>query len=72
MNYKGRYGGPKSLNIVNASTYALYRYTPHTYDYKLGHNKGGGNYLFLTFYKKYSQQVIAMQIQGKEMYAMAR
>ncbi len=44
-----------NVNIKNAATYSLFKYTPHTYDCKYN-KKAGGNYLFyklfVSYYKK--------------------
>lgn len=50
--------GQSSIAIKNAATYALYKYTPHTYDICLGDGKkGGGNYLFLETMKQYYKEI---------------
>lgn len=67
INYGGKC--PKNSNtgvdkiaISNAATYALYKYTPHTYDICLGNGKlGGGNYLFLETMKDYYKELTGIE-----------
>ncbi|KHO45031.1 MAG: hypothetical protein QS99_C0018G0018 [archaeon GW2011_AR4] len=48
--------GKNQQTVKNAATYALYKYTPHTYDYHL-RTPGGGNYLFINLYQRYMQEL---------------
>ncbi len=60
VNYNGKHGGPKTQVVKNSATYALYRYTPHTYDFYLKKQYkriGGGNHLFLEVYAKYRKMI---------------
>lgn len=63
INYNGKCPknsntGQSSIAVQNAATYALYKYTPHTYDICQGDGKlGGGNYLFLAMMKQYYKDI---------------
>ncbi|MCX6706738.1 MAG: hypothetical protein NT001_01200, partial [Candidatus Woesearchaeota archaeon] len=59
-NKKCSNGQPTELDIKNAATYSLYKYTPHTYDYCLS-TKGGANFNFRNLYIKYYQDITSSQ-----------
>ncbi|MBI3925489.1 MAG: hypothetical protein HY319_08120 [Armatimonadetes bacterium] len=57
--------GLRKIQVDNAATWALLRYTPHTVDVRLG-QVGGGNFLFRKHLERFISRGVGLLMDGNE------